>query len=69
MTPALAMTRPTRIDPLGAGSLLVAVLAVCLAAGALIGLAAGDAGIGLGVGALVGVPAAVAAVIVRYRAT
>ncbi|MCC6222262.1 MAG: hypothetical protein IT201_02080 [Thermoleophilia bacterium] len=61
------MTRQTRIDPLGAGALLVAVLALCLGAGTLIGLAAGSGAIGLGIGALVGVPAAVAAVVVRYR--
>jgi hypothetical protein len=69
MTLVQHMAQPTQLDPLGAGALLLSVLALCLGAGALIGLAAGSVGIGVGIGALVGVPASVAAVIVRYRGT
>ena len=67
MSLAETMTQRAEFDALGAGALLAAVLAICLGAGALIGLAAGDVGIGVGVGALVGVPASIAAVIARYR--
>jgi len=41
MTAAWTMTQRTSIDPLGAGALLATVLAICVGAGALIGLAAG----------------------------
>ena len=61
------MAPRSEFDPLGAGAVLLTVLALCLGAGAAIGLAAGDAGIGLAIGAVVGIPASVAAVIVRYR--
>jgi len=67
MTGVTTLANRTQFDPLGAGALLAGVLAACLGAGALIGLAAGSAGIGMGIGALVGVPASVAAVIARYR--
>jgi hypothetical protein len=66
MTSSLAPDR-TQIDPLGAGGLLVGVLAACLALGALVGLAAGSVGIGVAGGAVVGVPAAVLAVYRTYR--
>ncbi len=59
----------TQLDPLGAGALLVGVLAVCLGAGALLGLAAGSLEIGIAVGAVVGIPLSIAAVVVRYRGT
>jgi hypothetical protein len=67
MTGVAAMAHRTRIDPLGAGALLLTVLCLCVGVGALIGLAAGSVGYGVAAGALVGVPASVAAVIVRYR--
>jgi hypothetical protein len=54
-------------DPLGAGALLATVLALCVGAGALIGLAAGSVGIGVAVGSVVGVPASILAVVARYR--
>ena len=54
-------------DPLGAGALLLGVLVLCLAIGAVLGLAAGSVGIGFAVGAVVGVPASIGAVYVRYR--
>lgn len=63
------MADRTQFDPLGAGALLVTVLALCIGAGALIGFGAGDAGIGIAVGAIVGVPASIGAVVARYRGT
>jgi hypothetical protein len=61
------MAQRTQFDLAGAGGLLVGVLLVCLGIGALIGLAAGDLGYGVAGGALVGVPASIAAVVLRYR--
>ena len=61
------MSQRTQFDPLGAGALLLTVLVVCVGIGALIGLAAGSFGYGVAAGALIGVPASVAAVVVRYR--
>jgi len=66
MTSSLAADR-TQFDPLGAGGLLVGVLAVCLGIGALVGLAAGSVGIGIAAGSVVGIPAAVLAVYRTYR--
>lgn len=66
MTSLVAADR-TSFDPLGASGLLLAVLAVCLGAGALIGLAAGSVGIGIAVGAIVGIPASIVAVYLTYR--
>jgi hypothetical protein len=66
MTSVVAADR-TSFDPLGAGGLLLAVLAVCLGLGALGGLAAGAVGIGVAIGAVVGVPASIAAVYLTYR--
>ena len=66
MTFSLAADR-TSFDPLGAGGLLIGVLAFCLGAGAGIGLAAGSVGIGVAVGAVVGIPAGVLAVYRTYR--
>ena len=57
----------TPFDPIGAGGLLVGVLFLCLAIGALLGLAAGSIGIGIAVGAMAGIPAGVFAVYRRYR--
>lgn len=67
MTGVTALANRTQLDPLGAGALLAGVLAVCLGAGALVGLAVGSVGIGVGIGALVGVPASIGAVVARYR--
>ena len=67
MTGVAAMSQRTQFDPLGAGALLLTVLVVCVGVGALIGLAAGSIGYGVAAGALIGVPASVAAVVVRYR--
>jgi hypothetical protein len=57
----------TSFDPLGASGLLLAVLAVCLGAGAGIGAIAGSLGVGLAIGAVVGIPASIAAVYRTYR--
>jgi hypothetical protein len=67
MTGILAMSTRTQFDPLGAGALLVGVLGVCIGAGAGIGAAFGSIGYGVAAGSLVGVPASIAAVVVRYR--
>lgn len=67
MSPAATLADRASLDPLSAGALLAAVLAICVGIGALIGLALGDLGIGVAVGALVGVPASIVAVVARYR--
>jgi hypothetical protein len=67
MTGVATMPDRTQLDPLGAGALLASVLAICVGAGALIGLAAGSVGIGFAVGAVFGVPLSIAAVVLRYR--
>jgi hypothetical protein len=53
-------------QPAGAGGLLLAILLAAIAAGALIGWAAGSAGIGVLIGAVVGIPLAVFTVYRRY---
>jgi hypothetical protein len=67
MTPALGMVQQAQFDPLSAGAFMLTILCLCLGVGALIGLAAGDVGIGIGIGAVIGVPASIAGVVVRYR--
>ncbi|HEY7196937.1 MAG TPA: hypothetical protein VH306_07110 [Gaiellaceae bacterium] len=57
----------TSFDPLGAGALLLAVLVVCVGAGALVGWAAGSLGIGVAIGAVIGIPASIVAVYRTYR--
>jgi hypothetical protein len=57
----------TQFDPLGAGALLLGVLATCVGAGALIGWAAGSVGIGIAVGSVIGIPGAIVAVYRAYR--
>jgi hypothetical protein len=57
----------TSLDPLGAGALLAGVLFACVGLGAALGVAAGAVGAGIAVGAVIGIPAAIAAVYVRYR--
>jgi hypothetical protein len=66
MQSALAAERSS-VDPLGAGALLAGVLFGCVGAGALIGAAAGDLGIGVAIGAVIGIPAAILSVYRRYR--
>jgi hypothetical protein len=65
MIPPAIADRPT-FDPLSAGGLLLGVLVACVAIGALVGWAAGAAGIGLMIGSLVGIPAAIVAVYRTY---
>jgi hypothetical protein len=57
----------TPLDPLGAGALLAGVLFACVGLGAALGVAAGALGAGIAVGAVIGIPAAIAAVFLRYR--
>lgn len=54
-------------QPAGAGALLIGTTASGIGIGALIGWAAGSAGLGTLGGAIVGVPAGVFAVYRRYR--
>jgi hypothetical protein len=68
MSLAVARDRP-QFDPLGAGALLLGVLATCVGVGALVGWAAGSVGIGIAVGAVVGVPASIVGVYRAYRSS
>jgi len=58
---------PRAFPPIEAGALLASVTAACVAAGALIGWAAGATGQGLILGAVVGIPAGIYTVYRRYR--
>jgi hypothetical protein len=58
--------RPT-FSLAGAGSVLIGTTTACIGAGTLIGWAVGAVGYGLASGAVVGVPAGVAATVVKYR--
>ena len=58
--------RPT-FSLAGAGSVLIGSTTACIAAGTLIGWAAGSVAYGFASGAVVGVPVGVAATVVKYR--
>jgi hypothetical protein len=58
--------RPS-FDPLGAGAMLLGVLFACVGIGALVGWAAGSAGVGIAIGAVIGIPASILAVYRAYR--
>lgn len=60
---------PSSFQPAGAGGLLLAVDALALGAGALVGWAAGSIGLGILGGAVAGIPIGVFAVYRRYRGT
>jgi hypothetical protein len=66
MITAAIADRP-RLDPLSAGAMLPGVLFACVAAGALVGWAAGSTGIGIAIGSVVGIPLAIGAVYRTYR--
>jgi hypothetical protein len=66
MLAAVEPPRPT-FSLAGAGSVLIGTTAALLVVGALIGLAVGKFGLGLAIGAVVGVPAGVAATVIKYR--
>ena len=66
MTPFVTAERRS-FDPLGAGAMLLGVLFACVGIGALVGWAAGAAGIGVAIGSIVGIPAAIVAVFLAYR--
>lgn len=68
MTALVAADR-TSFDPLGAGALLLGVLASCVGIGALIGLAAGSVGIGIAIGSVIGIPASIVSVYRTYRSS
>jgi hypothetical protein len=59
-------TTSTQFNAAGAGGVLLAVLAVCVGIGALIGWAAGSGAIGALCGAVVGIFGGIVAVYVRY---
>jgi len=58
--------RPT-LTLAGAGSVLIGSTAACIAVGALVGWAVGSLGYGFALGAVVGVPAGIAATVIKYR--
>jgi hypothetical protein len=58
--------RPT-FSLAGAGSVLIGFTAACIAVGILIGWAMGSVAYGLVFGAVVGIPAGVAATVIKYR--
>lgn len=58
--------RPT-FSLAGAGSVLIGTTMSCIAVGALVGWAAGSVGYGVALGAVVGVPAGIAATVIKYR--
>ena len=58
--------RPT-FSLAGAGSVLIGSTAACIVIGTLIGWAVGSLGYGLAFGAVVGIPAGVAATVIKYR--
>ena len=64
---SLAVADRTSFDPLGAGALLLGVLATCVGVGALVGLALGSLGIGVAIGSVIGIPGAIVAVYLTYR--
>jgi hypothetical protein len=59
-------TTSTQFNAAGAGGVLLAVLAVCVGIGALIGWAAGSGAVGALFGAVVGIFGGIVAVYVRY---
>jgi F0F1-type ATP synthase assembly protein I len=62
-----AIAERQTLDPLNAGGLLLGVLVVCVALGALAGWAAGSVGIGFAIGAMIGIPVAIFTVYRTYR--
>ena len=66
MLPPVEPQRPA-FSLAGAGSVLIGFTAACIVAGTLIGWAVGNVGYGLAFGAVVGVPAGVAATVIKYR--
>jgi hypothetical protein len=58
--------RPT-FSLAGAGSVLIGITSACILVGGLLGWATGYVGYGVALGAVVGVPAGVAATVIKYR--
>jgi hypothetical protein len=65
-SPRMQGTTSTQFNAAGAGGVLLAVLAVCVGIGALIGWAAGSGAVGALFGAVVGIFGGIVAVYVRY---
>lgn len=58
--------RPT-FSLAGAGSVLIGFTAACILVGGLLGWAMGNVGYGVAIGAVAGIPAGVAATVIKYR--
>ena len=65
-SPRMQGTHSSQFNAAGAGGVLLAVLAVCVGVGALIGWDAGSGAVGALFGAVVGILGGIAAVYVRY---
>ena len=65
-SPRMQGTTSPHFNAAGAGGVLLAVLAICVGIGALIGWAAGSGAIGALFGAVVGILGGIVAVYVRY---
>ena len=65
-SPRMQGTTSTQFNAAGAGGVLLAVLAVCVGIGALIGWAAGSGAVGALLGAVVGILGGIFAVYLRY---
>jgi hypothetical protein len=66
LSPRMQGTTSTQFNAAGAGGVLLAVLAVCVAIGVLLGWIAGSAAIGALFGAVVGILGGIAVVYLRY---
>ena len=65
-SPRMQGTTSPQFNAAGAGGVLLAVLAVCIGIGVLVGWAAGSGAIGALFGAVVGILGGIAAVYARY---
>lgn len=65
-SPRMQGTASSQFNAAGAGGVLLAVLAVCVGIGVLVGWAAGSGAIGALFGAVVGILGGIAAVYIRY---
>jgi hypothetical protein len=65
-SPRMQGTTSPQFNAAGAGGVLLAVLAVCIGVGVLVGWAAGSGAIGALFGAVVGILGGIAAVYARY---
>jgi hypothetical protein len=66
-SPRMQGTPRSTFQPAEAGAVLAGTVGVCGGAGALVGWAAGDAGVGALAGVMIGIPAGVYAVYRRFK--